>query len=134
MIVRKRMGRPPEPIPHEKAEAICKWISEGNTLMSWCELNRVPVRTVHDWMSRDADFAANYARARIDMGDAIAARMRDLAAQPSDHPDDVQHRRLQIDTDKWLLARWYPQRYGDRVGLEHSGGITLNVITGVPDA
>ena len=132
-LTRRPRGRPPEPVDPAKAEAICQWVSDGNTLMSWCEANKVPVRTVHDWLSRDAAFSANYARARIDMGDAIAARMRDLAAQPSDHPDDVQHRRLMLDTDKWLLARWYPNRYGDRVGVEHSGGITINLTTGVPE-
>lgn len=130
----KKVGRPPEPVPADKADAIVKWVSEGNTLVSWCEANKVPLATVHHWLNKDDQFKQRYARAREDMGDVIAARMRKLASEPSDHPDDVQHRRLQLDTDKWLLARWYPNRYGDRTNVEHSGGVTVNVVTGVPDA
>ena len=47
-------------------------------------------------------------------GQVIADRLRHTARTPSSHPDDVQHRRLIIDTDKWLLARWFPTNYGDR--------------------
>lgn len=132
-LTRRPVGRPPVPVNKEKANAICTWVSEGNTLASWCDANNVAMRTVHDWLAKDKDFAADYARAREDMGDVIAARMRQLAAEPSNHPDDVQHRRLMLDTDKWLLARWYPNRYGDRTNVEHSGGITVNLTTGVPE-
>jgi len=128
----KKLGRPIKPVCQETAQSIVNWVSNGDTLASWCDANGVPMRTVHDWLVKDKVFAAAYARAREDMGDVIAARMRQLAAEPSNHPDDVQHRRLMLDTDKWLLARWYPNRYGDRVGLEHSGGISVTVVTNVP--
>lgn len=130
----KKVGRPPEPVPADKAASIVEWVGSGKTLVSWCDQYKTPMRTVHEWLGKDEKFAAEYARARELMGDTIAARMRQLASEPSDHPDDVQHRRLQLDTDKWLLARWYPNRYGDRTNVEHSGGVTVNVVTGVPDA
>ena len=31
-----------------------------------------------------------------------------------------------------LLAKWFPQRYGDRVGLDHTGDIKLVINTGIP--
>lgn len=132
-LTRRPVGRPPEPVDPAKADAICKWVSEGNTLVSWCDSNDVSLSSVQRWLVKDDEFAKRYARAREDMGDVIAARMRQLAAEPSNHPDDVQHRRLMLDTDKWLLARWYPNRYGDRTNVEHSGGITVNLTTGVPE-
>ena len=122
------------PVPQDKADAIVKWVGEGSTLVSWCEENDVGLATVYEWLGKDEYFARRYARAREAMADMIAARMRRLAAEPSTHPDDVQHRRLQLDTDKWLLARWYPNRYGDRTNVEHSGGISLTVVTGVPES
>jgi hypothetical protein len=41
---------------------------------------------------------------------------------------------LQIDTRLRLLGKWDPSRYGDRQAVAHEGGVTLHVITGVPDA
>ena len=32
-----------------------------------------------------------------------------------------------------LLAKWNPKKYGDKVGVQHEGGVTLNVVTGVPE-
>jgi len=132
--LKRPVGAPRQPVPEQHAESLLKWVSEGDTLVSWCEHHGVSLSAVQRWLVKDEVFAKRYARAREDMGDAIAARMRKLAAEPSTHPDDVQHRRLQLDTDKWLLARWYPNRYGDRTNVEHSGGISLTVVTGVPES
>jgi len=48
-------------------------------------------------------------------------------------PGWVQWRRIQIEQRLKLLAKWDPKRYGDKVGLDHSGDISLIVSTGVPD-
>lgn len=32
-----------------------------------------------------------------------------------------------------MLKRMNPKKYGDKVGVQHEGGVTLNVVTGVPD-
>ena len=44
--------------------------------------------------------------------------------------DMIEHRRLQVDTRKWALARMSPKKYGDRTALEHSGpgGNELTVV------
>lgn len=128
-----RLGRPPEPVPEDQADAIIDWLSAGRPLAEWARNAGVHVNTIYRWLEKDEVFRGRYARARETAGDAIAERMRILAATPSDHPDDVQHRRLMLDTDKWLLARWYPNRYGDKVGIEHNGQVTLKVVTGVPE-
>lgn len=39
--------------------------------------------------------------------------------------DMIEHRRLQVDTRKWLLSKVLPKVYGDKQTLEHTG--TLNV-------
>ena len=33
----------------------------------------------------------------------------------------IDHRRLQIDTRKWLIGKMAPKKYGDKQQLEHSG-------------
>lgn len=129
MSKNKRIGRPPEPVPQDIADKVCEWLADGKPLEDLCRQPGMPsTRTVREWKAKDEAFAAAYTRAREDGGHVIAERMRITAATPSDHPDDVQHRRLIIDVDKWLLARWFPTNYGDRQSIEHSGGLTLEQI------
>lgn len=129
------MPRKPKYDPASLQPLLLEHVANGNTLAAWCELPGNPsTRCVHAWLQTDDAFAALYARAREIGGSIIAERLRKLAATPSDHPDDVAHRRLQIDVDKWLLARWFPTKYGDRQHMEHGGGVSIQVVTGVPPA
>ena len=83
-------------------------------------------------MDKDKDFDARIARARDDGYDVIADECMRLAdIEPIDQTH-VGWRRLQIETRLKLLAKWNPRKYGDRVGVDHAGGVTLNVTTGVP--
>lgn len=85
-------------------------------------------------MDKDAEFDARIARAREDGYDVIADQCMALA---DDQPLDqvyVAWRRLQVETRLKLLAKWNPKKYGDRQAVAHEGGVTLNVITGVPHA
>lgn len=42
--------------------------------------------------------------------------------------DMVDRSRLQIDTRKWLLSKLAPKKYGDKLDVEHSGGVTVEVM------
>ena len=37
--------------------------------------------------------------------------------------------RLRVDTRLKLLAKWCPKRYGDKLDVEDSGNLTVNVFT-----
>ena len=39
----------------------------------------------------------------------------------------VAWKRVQIDTMKWLLSKRNPKKYGDKIGLEHSGEINVGL-------
>lgn len=132
-----KVGRPKGTVvykPEDFMPEIIEWVSAGKTLQSYSRQPGKPsVRLIQDWRDADAEFAANFGRAR-DLGyDAIAAEVLEIADTPSDHPDDVAHRKLRTYTRMQLLAKWDPRRYGDKVGLEHSGGLSLKVVSGVPD-
>ena len=43
------------------------------------------------------------------------------------------NQRLKIDSRKWLVSKLLPKEYGDRIDMNHSGGISVQVVTGVPD-
>ena len=102
-------------------EEMLERLSAGEALSWICKDDHMPVvRTVSFWKESYPDFAAGFARARREGWDAIADRLRETARGRGDSKGDVQRDRLIIDTDFKLLARWDPQRYGDRTELVHS--------------
>jgi len=131
-----KMGRPPEAVPEDKAQAICEWISLGNTLRQWCRENDIHYSTVYLWMEKDADFSQRFARARDVGHDAIADEA--LAIIDTFPVETVSDSGSRLDAGhvSWLknraemrlklLAKWNPKKYGDKVGVEHSGSIALD--------
>ena len=149
------MGRHSIYTPALAAE-ICDRISRGEPLEVICRDEGMPAsRNVREWVSADsrpkevpATFASDFARAREDGYDAIAADCLEIAddgkndwmaAQAADgderaiaariNGEHVQRSKLRIETRLKLLAKW-SKRYGDRVGVEHSGAITMSQILG----
>jgi hypothetical protein len=115
------------------AEPIIAWLAAGKTLRSYCCQDGTPsFVAVYDWMAMDEDFALRIARARDSGSDSIADQCVELAdTEPADQVQAA-WRRTQIDTRLKLLAKWSPKKYGDRTAVEHQGGISLTVVTGVP--
>lgn len=128
----KPKGRPTL-FTEEVAEAICSRLSKGEPLAHICDNEAMPaVRTVSDWKRDHEGFSANFARARDDGFDALAAQALEIADTPlpgvetTTKPDGsvetregdmLGHRKLQIETRLKLLAKWDPKRYGDKVAL-----------------
>lgn len=141
-------GRPPEAVPADIAEEIIEWISIGQTLREYCRQEGKPSwRSVYRWMEKDKEFAARIAHARELGHDAIAEETLEIIDTPpefaeswskdggSKHRDSAHATWLKnrVEQRMKLLAKWNPKKYGDKVGVQHEGGVTLNVVTGVPD-
>jgi len=130
----------------ELAERICQRIADGETLSRICADEGMPdSSTVRRWEREDrGGFRAIYARAReeqaetffddvLDVADGAAEAADALAQDAADRVDEkyaadvyrrvyseeIQARRLRIDSRKWMLARMNRAKYGDRVD---SGG------------
>lgn len=131
-------------MPEDIADDICAWIAEGKTLREYCRQEGAPAwRTVYDWMAKDQEFSARFAQARELGQDAIAEDCISLidtfpeyATSDSGSRVDsgfVQWKKNQVEMRLKLLAKWNPKKYGDRVGVDHQGGVQLNVVSGVPE-
>ena len=140
----KGRGRPPEAVPGDIAEELVEWISQGKTLREYCRQPGKPAwRTVYAWMEKDVDFYARIAHARELGHDAIAEETLEIidtfpmeAVSDSGSRLDSGHvawLKNRVEQRMKLLAKWNPKKYGDKVGVQHEGGVTLNVVTGVPD-
>jgi hypothetical protein len=117
------MGRKVIHIPTpELLESICEQIANGKSLRRICSDAGMPsVSTVCNWLGEDAAFAKRYARAREQQSDHFVDEMVEIA----DNAEDAQKARLQIDTRKWIASKMRPKVYGDKLGLDHSGSVTV---------
>ncbi|HYE38215.1 hypothetical protein [Methylocaldum sp.] len=129
-------GRPTT-YTQKAAEEICERLSKGEPLASICRDEHMPaVRTVSDWKKAHEAFAADFARAREDGFDALAAECLAIAdctahdtvlVGPEDAPREaantewISRSKLRVETRLKLLAKWDPKRYGERLTTEISG-------------
>lgn len=141
------MGRRATTFTPQIADEICARLAEGEPLRQICRDEHMPAwRTVYDWRTKNPDFDAAIARAREVGFDAIAEEALRIADTPIvveevteggkygltvKRSDAVDHRKLQIWTRLQLLAKWSPDKYGERIQQDIKGNLALNVVTGV---
>lgn len=90
--------------------------------------------TVLGWVVENVNgFADQYARARTTGFDVIAEDLIDIADDNGgdertvirngkrvtiiDH-DHINRARVRVDTRKWLLAKWHPEKFGERKAVD----------------
>ncbi len=132
-LVKRKIGRPVQPVPEEFAREIVAWLAAGKSLREYClQPGRPHFGTVYDRIAKDADFAQRVAAAREVGFDQIALECLAIADETPADSVEVQHQRLRIDTRLRLLAKWCPRRFGDRLDLAHRSAVEITVVTGVP--
>lgn len=122
------------------ADLICLRMAEGETLRQICRDKALPARsTVYRWLSRNPEFADQYAQARELLVAAWADEILDIADDgTTDYvtkvgrngaeyeavdQEHIQRSRLRVDARRWLLSKLNPGQYGDHVEVEHSGAV-----------
>ena len=137
-----KRGRPSKFNPKDAAEIIAR-LSKGEPLTRICAEEWMPCdNTVRAWAEADASFSAGIARARELGFDYLAAQCLEIADTPEQGVETVEkadgsietrtgdmlgHRKLKIETRLKLLAKWDPKRYGDKLDVNHAGGVKLVV-------
>jgi len=123
------------------ATEICSRLAEGESLRGICEDPHMPAEsTVRAWAKDDIEgFAAQYARARELGYERLAEEILHIADTPMigtksvskatgleiTEGDMIEHRRLQVEARKWMLAKMLPKVYGDKQQIEHSGAVDI---------
>lgn len=125
------LGGPPSTYTPETAALLLERIADGLSLRKVCEMEGMPDRsTWRRWMREHEELRAQYAQARADRASARADEILDIA---DDEDIPVESRKVRIDARKWEASKLDRANYGDRQQVEHSGGVSLNVVTGVPE-
>lgn len=126
----------------EVADNICARLAEGESLRAICRDDGMPAEsTVRAWALDDVDgFAAQYARAREIGYDRLAEELLEIAdntktgeirtikpdgTEEVKQADMIEHRRLQVDSRKWMLSKMLPKRFGDKLDLQHGGSVNI---------
>lgn len=134
----KPRGRPSSYTP-EIADLICSLLAQGGTLNEVCKREGMPSEvTVRTWALEDLNgFSAKYTRSRelgyLKMADEILeiANTPVIGVRTVNKPngtetteaDMIEHRRLQVDTRKWMLSKMLPKIYGDKIAVDHAGSV-----------
>ncbi len=119
-------------------------IEQGESLLQILKDEGMPNRkTFFVWMKETEEKSNNYAKAMEARQEKLFDEILEIAYTTEDGEvlketmngierttaDMLGHRRLKIDTLKWVLSRMNPKKYGDRIQNEHSGEITTNIIS-----
>lgn len=113
-------------------DRICERIAQGESLVAVCKDAEMPdYSSVMRWLDSRPELRETYARARESQADFLADEMLDVARNSSN--ETYQPDRLRVDALKWRAAKLRPRVYGDKQDLNVSGGVTIQVVTGVED-
>lgn len=140
----KPLGRPTT-YTLKLADTICQRLAEGESMRSISRDKDMPaMSTMFKWLRENDIFSEQYAKAKQESADAMAEDILDIADTPvigeikTIRPDGsieikqdemLGHRRLQIDTRKWLMSKMKPKKYGEKLDMTSDGekiGATLS--------
>ncbi len=93
-------------------------LKRGLSLRQACKAADIPEPSSVLYLAEnDPEYASHYAHARIIGWSVRADDLEDTAADMSIPAD---HKRIMVDTRKWMLSKMLPKLYGDRLNIEHS--------------
>ena len=120
---------PPATLAPDARAALLAHVAEGGTVDSFARTPGAPTsRQVWRAIAGDPGLEAEFRAARRIGAEALAESTLATARTPSEHPDDVAHRRLQVDTMRWLARSWNPSTYGDSSRVTHAGDAGAPVV------
>lgn len=108
----------------ELANRICEELVGGRSIRQIAAQPWAPSEpTIYRRMASDTDFAEKINRAREAQQDYEADVCVEMADRAT--PEDWQVVKLQIWARQWRASKLAPKKYGDKIGVEHSGSIEL---------
>lgn len=107
------------------AAEICRRVERGETIAAIARDDVMPDHaTLWRWIGDNDDFASAVDRARAKGCDALIDQTLEIA--DSTTAVDSPAARLRMQARQWIASKWRPDRYGDRVAVEHSGTVALD--------
>ena len=139
-----KLGRPvkkPDPLI---VENLLVHVANGGTVRAFCREKHNPsYNTIYRWLDKDKELMTRFTYVSRFLGArAIAEEALELVDTVPPVIGDGDNARMDNAHVNWmrsradlrlkLLAKWYPQEYGDKVGIDAKGDINLTITTGIP--
>ena len=130
------MGKLSRPIEEREivARQIFNEMRQGLSAYKACLKVGVPQGTFNGWLNEDRSLAEDYARAREELHEYIAAEIIAIADAPVPSNDKggvdpgvIQKQRLQVDARKWLLSKLAPKKWGDKIEVSGDSDNPLKI-------
>ena len=117
----------------ELAARICERLALGESLNKICKSDpdMPDERTVRTWAAEKEEFSPKYTRARLRGYEVWADQILDIS---DDDNGDTQRDRLKVDSRKWLLSKYLPKVFGDKVQHTGADGNSPVIVTWQPPA
>lgn len=147
------IAAPPKPKAADFLPAIIEQMVEGKSLREICAQDGYPsMYAFLRLVAADPEVETVYRAAAELRADGLFEKMMAVASTPmqgektkTTESDDgvktetttgdmVEHRKLQVDTLKWALARMNPKKYGDKVDMTHGGKVKVISLTADDEA
>ena len=112
---------------------ICTQIGGGKSLRAVLRQDKMPSsNTFFKWVDSCEEKLIQYVRATTTRADVIFEEILQIADTPKEGisttesengvfvttSDMIQHRRLQVDSRKWMLGKMNPKKYSDKIQLD----------------
>lgn len=119
---------------------LLQWVREGKTLTSFSQQEGKPSRAaITNKFRKDKEFAEEMAAAKEEGADVLVERTMKLFRTPPSRDrmgrvdnGHVQWTKLQVEHYMRIAGLW-SSKYSQKKQVEHTGGVTFQVITGVPE-
>lgn len=124
---------------HEDMAAnICARLEQGASLRKAAKANGIDAATILKWCEANVSFAQQYAAARargyqlladeiLEIADDKSGDLIETENGPRADPEFAARSRLRVDTRKWMLSKMLPKVYGEKLDIEHKGGVTVTL-------
>ena len=144
VLKQSKLGRPVSKPDPEIVEMLLEHVALGGTLRAFCRQKGMPsYRTLYRWLDKDQEFLSRFTYVSRFLGArAIAEEALALVDTPPPVIGEGDNARMDNAHVNWmrsrsdlrlkLLSKWYPQEYGDKVGIDAKGDINLTISTGIP--
>lgn len=137
-ITRGHPGRP-EIWTEELADKICGGLALGQSLKKVLEPDGMPDHsTIFNWLRTKEGFLERYQLAKEAGTEAMAEYLLDIADDgTNDYMEDeymkgktpgwqlngenIQRSKLRVDARKWLMSKYKPKKYGDKIDMTTNG-------------
>ncbi len=132
----------------ETLDALIEWVTSGGTVQSFAAVARVRDDSVWRWLRASPEYAEKLKDARSKAADAMADEMLEIASTPMlleetytsydgagnvirqdvKKQDAVAARKLAVNARQFLMAKWAPDRYGEKVEVTRGTSDDIAII------